>query len=363
MKRGLILIAAVLGFVGMARAEGLSEAEAKEGFISLFNGKDFSGWRFDDKSALPAKLPANWKVEDGVIKLSGGGSPHLASQWDYEDFDVRFEWRAMRKNYNSGFYIRSGRKVGANQINLAKGAEGGFIGGKIKGAHTVPDLQKPAMEWNTWRVRAAGDKVTFWCNDKLAWEGTGLKDRRGYLGLQAEGAPMEFRNIRIKEIGYDDLRPLDKWGPTRIWKQGADGLTSAGDPVLLHTRKRDYRDYVLRLEYLGGKSASGRILLRGNRTARASVELSDRDEGSGGLNGGRVKPVKKADNPAGQWNYLEVRLLGGKATVWLNGVVVLKDHDLKALDERFPEAGPIALQQMEKPFHFRNLRIKEIRRD
>ena len=33
---------------------------------------------------------------------------------------------------------------------------------------------------------AVGDKVTFWCNDKLAWEATGFEAKRGYIGLQQE---------------------------------------------------------------------------------------------------------------------------------------------------------------------------------
>jgi hypothetical protein len=49
-------------------------------------------------------------------------------------------------------------------------------------------------------VLAVGDHVTFWCNGRRAWEVSDFADRRGYLGLQAEGAPMEFRNIRIKEL-------------------------------------------------------------------------------------------------------------------------------------------------------------------
>ena len=229
MFRGLGSLALLLAAIGPVSAQNVPAEEAKEGFVSMFNGKDFTGWRFDASSAVPEKLPANWKVEDGVIKLAGGGKPHCGSQWDYEDFDLRLEWRAMRANYNSGLYIRSGRNVGANQINLAKGGEGGFIGGKIKGAKTVPTLQKPFMEWNHWRVLAVGDKVTFWCNDQLAWEGTELKDLRGYVGLQAEGGAIEFRNLRIKELGYDSLSDLKSWaGAEARWKKEADGTLVAG---------------------------------------------------------------------------------------------------------------------------------------
>ncbi|HEY7426458.1 MAG TPA: SMP-30/gluconolactonase/LRE family protein [Gemmataceae bacterium] len=176
--------------------------EKEDGFTSLFNGKDFTGWRFSGGKDEDAREAANWKVKDGVVLVTGGGSPHLATAKEYADFELRLEWRALRDKYNSGLYVRSGRKVGANQINLAKGAEGGFIGGKATGAKTVPDLQKPAGEWNEWRVLAKGDKLTFWCNGKLAWEATGLKPAKGYIGLQAEGAPIEFRHLRIRELDH-----------------------------------------------------------------------------------------------------------------------------------------------------------------
>jgi hypothetical protein len=197
------LSVAIGGASMRAEAQELSPEEAKEGFVSLFNGKDLDGWRFGESAPTAETMPKNWKVEDGVIKLSGGNSPHLASRREFGDFDVRLQWRAMRDKYNSGFFIRSGREVKANQINLSQSAVGKLMSG-AEGGDPVPELQKPVGEWNDWRVVAVGDRVTFWCNGRRAWEVGGFKDRRGYLGLQAEGAPMEFRNIRIKEIGPGD---------------------------------------------------------------------------------------------------------------------------------------------------------------
>lgn len=184
----------------MGVADELSKEEQDAGFVSMFNGKDFTGWRFDGKESSPKELPDNWKVDDGVIKLSGGGKPHLGSAKSYRDFEMKFEWRAVKQSYNSGFFIRSGEKVGANQINLAKAHEGAFIGGKITGAKEVPQLQKKPGEWNEWHVLVVGEKVTFWCNGQLAWEAIGLKPEEGYIGLQAEGAPLEFRKLRIREV-------------------------------------------------------------------------------------------------------------------------------------------------------------------
>lgn len=181
-----------------AGAEDLSDEEKKAGFKPLFNGRDFDGWMFTGKK--DPKTVTNWKVQDGVIHLTGGGNPHLATAKEYADFEMRFEWRALREKYNSGYFIRSNEKLGPNQINLASGSEGHFIRGTMAGSKGVPDLQKKSGEWNEWRLLATGDKATFWCNGKLAWEGTGLKPAKGHIGLQAEGAPLEFRNLRIREI-------------------------------------------------------------------------------------------------------------------------------------------------------------------
>jgi hypothetical protein len=203
MRNSTLLVSFVVAALiqSAAPAQQLSDEEKAAGFVSLFNGKDFTGWRFAEESP-PKEIPANWKVEDGVIKVTGGGKPNLASAGEYGDFELRLEWRGAvpGKGYNSGLFIRSGKSVGANQINLAKGNEGNFIGGKVTGAKAVGDLQKPAGEWNEWRVVATGDKLAFTCNGKPAWEATGFTPAKGYIGLQAEGAAMEFRNLRIREI-------------------------------------------------------------------------------------------------------------------------------------------------------------------
>lgn len=189
----------VLGSQQLLPAAELSAEEKQAGFQSIFNGSDFTGWRFVGGKE-PATEAPNWKVADGVIQLSGGGSPHLSTDREYRDFEMRFEWRAMRDKYNSGFYIRSSAKLGNNQINLAKGAEGKLMYGKSQGGEAVPALQKPAGEWNEWRIVVQGDKATFTCNGTPAWTATGLTPEQGYIGFQAEGAPLEFRNVRIREL-------------------------------------------------------------------------------------------------------------------------------------------------------------------
>lgn len=340
----LITLAGLLLFVAVTtQAQELSKAEQAEGFRSMFNGKDFAGWRFGESAVLPEKIPEIWKVEEGVIKLSGGGGPNLGSQWDYEDFEMRFEWRGMREKYNSGYFIRSSRVVGSNQLNLAKGDEGHFFGGKMKGGPAVPELQKPFGEWNQWRTRVVGDKVTFWCNDKLAWEGTEFESKRGYIGLQTEGAPLEFRNLRIQEIGFKHLDNDDAWQPL---KEAQAGAKQSADK---------FGDYVLRLEWQSAVGHAADIYLKGVAATKLAVRIGDVLEGSGGLPGLGIKPTKKLDTPAGQGNHLEIRLVGNKLTVWLNGTNVVENIDLK---DDVSERGPISIVPGDVGLEVKNVRVK-----
>ncbi len=310
--------------------------EAKDGFVSMFNGKDFSGWRFGTGSAFQG-APKNWKVDDGMIRLSGGGAPHLASQWDYEDFDMRFQWKALKKGYNGGFFVRSGRNVGGNQINLAQNSAGNLMGNK--GGPGVPKLQKPPGEWNEWRVLAVGDKLTFWCNGDKAWEVTGFKPARGYIGQQAEGAAIDFKDFRIKELGYTRLDKLSAWQDAAGWKQGAEAplanveLTDAlvadakSKPLV---RAKTPAQFTLRLEYIGDAA-----LQRGGKTLLA---LADTD-------------VKSHVHPLPQWNYLELVLKANKLRVTINGNTLagMRDAPGESGDLAVVPSGPLAL---------RNIRIR-----
>jgi predicted dehydrogenase len=261
--------------------------QEEEGFVPLFSGKDFSGWRFSPASA-PDKLPRNWSVADGLIKLAGDGSPHLASQWDYDDFEVRLQWKAYKKGYNSGFYVRSGRAVNANQINLAETDCGHLINSSSKGGPKVPELQKPVGQWNDWRVRVVGSKLTFWCNGQKAWEVEDFQPARGYLGLQAEGAQIDFRNIRVKELGFHNVEPVVGKGAVKLSKPQS-------------------KNWVLRLEW---KAAKTPTLTLGGREVEGAVGAMD-----------------KVANPAGQFNYLQVTMRGGQLIVWMNGADIATAND------------------------------------
>ena len=331
----LVLLSLTLVVILPAATSADESWQIESGFVAMFNGQDFSGWQFGGGYHLPQPQPQNWLVEDQVIKVTGGGRPHLGSQWDYQDFDMRFQWRALREKYNSGFFIRSKRKVGNNQINLAKGGEGRFFGGKMQGGKPVPELQNAPQKWNDWRVLVVGSEVKFWCNGKLAWEGTEFQTARGHIGLQAEGAPLEFRRLRIKELGCQYLvlnSPQSKF----------------------ESKRRDYQDYVARLEFRATGDAVAQLALRGRSAPQSIVELGALEVGSGSVPKLDLKPVKKLDNPAGQWNYLQASVTDNRATIWLNGVDVVKDAKLSA------ERGGLDLVSGSDKLQVRNVRIRPV---
>lgn len=172
--------------LGRAAAQDLPEAEKKEGFRPLFDGKSFTGWKTTDQT------PTSWKIDNGVLVLTGGRS-HLYTTDSFEDFVLRWEWRPQKKGYNSGLFLRGNHQIQMQQQNCGML----MTSKKTKG---VPELHKAPGEWNEWEVTCVGSKVALKVNGQLAWEIDDFKAKKGPIGIEAEGSPIDFRNLRIKVI-------------------------------------------------------------------------------------------------------------------------------------------------------------------
>ena len=174
-----------LALVGLFGASAFAQ-DKEEGFVPLFDGKSFAGWKTTDRT------PKSWKVEEGLLVLMGGNS-HLFTEKEFDNFIIRYQFRPKKKGYNSGFYIR-----GKNQINLAQRDAGRLFG--YKNTKAVPDLHKEPGEWNEWEVTCNGPNVTLKVNGKLAWSIDNFRPKSGVIGIQAEGRAIDFKNIRIKSL-------------------------------------------------------------------------------------------------------------------------------------------------------------------
>lgn len=202
---------------------------ADDGFISLFNGKDLSGW---------VNPPgAGWVVEDGVITLrpEPDGKEHndqyLWTGEDYGDFVLELEFK-IPEQANSGVFLRTadvndpvytGIEVQVcNSYDRPTLTRGGTAGAVYDCQAPSKNPIKPPGEWNRFRITCDKNLVKVELNgepivdmDLDRWtrpnenpDGTknkfprALKDfaRRGRIGLQNHGRPVWYRNIRVRRL-------------------------------------------------------------------------------------------------------------------------------------------------------------------
>ncbi len=185
-QRGLAALgASAQAQTGAAAAASAAPPDSEEGFRPLFDGHSLGGWK------TTPDTPKSWKVEDGLLVLTGGSS-HLFTEDKFQDFVLRFEWRPRRKGYNSGLFVRG------RQIQIADGSAGMLFGSKK--APGVPQLHHPPGQWNSWEVTCKGTRLALRVNGKVAWEIDDFRPAALPIGIEAEGHPIDFRNLRIKRL-------------------------------------------------------------------------------------------------------------------------------------------------------------------
>jgi hypothetical protein len=160
-----------------------------------------------------------WKVDGGRIRCSGVPNGYIRTTADYKDFVLTLEWRWAEQPGNSGVLLRV---VGPDKIwpktveaQLMSGHAGDFwlMDGAILDtdpARTDPKAanhrlkmkaaEKPVGEWNVYEITMHGGWVLLKINGVVVNEGTGAEEVAGKIALQSEGAPIEFRNIRLAPI-------------------------------------------------------------------------------------------------------------------------------------------------------------------
>lgn len=229
-------------FASAQEAGQLAKEEQEQGFVSLFNGADLSGWVVMGKKE-------QWLVEGGIIKCLGGPGGWLRSEKPYTDFALRLEFRNKPKT-NSGVFLRAteqgnpaftGMEVqimdDAGRPTPSKSGTGALY------AAVAPAVTatKPPGEWNAYDITLKGMQLKVVLNGqelynvdladpKLNEEVRQSAEQRlkaavakaekegktppqapeykpfteraktGFIGLQNHGQEVEFRNIRVKTL-------------------------------------------------------------------------------------------------------------------------------------------------------------------
>ena len=206
MKLNTFFAAAMLAVLMTACA-------GNDGRTELFNGKDLTGWELvlAPDSAVPATEV--YTVKDGNIRIAGQPFGYMRTERKYGDYTFHAEWRWVGEGTNSGIFhrVQDGDKLWPNAIEcqLCSGKAGDFVmlgGSKIQEMECVEqfpvknrvgDYENPAGEWNAAKVVCKGNKIAVYINGQLQNECT-CDSTEGYIALQSEGGPLEFRNVYIE---------------------------------------------------------------------------------------------------------------------------------------------------------------------
>ncbi|MBQ9431255.1 MAG: DUF1080 domain-containing protein [Kiritimatiellae bacterium] len=250
MKKLLTGLFAAIAAAGVTLAD-LPDAE---GFVSLFNGKDLTGW---------IGATDSYGVEPGGIlacQPGRGSGGNLLTEKEYENFILRFEV-CMPKNANNGLGIRTPAPNvdsayhgmcelqilddGGDQYTKLKeyqyhGSVYGIVpsrrdseGKSLKPTAGNGSYLKPAGQWNFEEVRVIGSRIQVILNGimitdadiaNIKGDGSdtpdhrahpGLHNKRGHIGWLGHGHHVQWRNIRIKEVpaDYKVSNPTDNIPP------------------------------------------------------------------------------------------------------------------------------------------------------
>lgn len=181
----------------------ISKSEERDGFVSLFNGKDVTGWHNRDEGRTP------WTAQYGMMVMGQGGAD-IISDKQFKDFVIRYEYM-IPSGGNSGLYLRGRYEIQVLD-DTGKTEPDVHSNGSVYGLITPSKLASKAPgEWNTVEARLVGNRVTVVVNsikiidDKQIDGVTGgaLDDKvnePGSIMLQGDHGPVAFRNIRIKSL-------------------------------------------------------------------------------------------------------------------------------------------------------------------
>ena len=185
--------------------------------------------------------PDTWTWKDGLLSCTGQPIGVMRTRQMFTNFELVVQWRHLRPGGNSGVFVwvseeslkdlkpnalphgievqildhgyteqyekRSGKKADfftthGDVFPVGKSKMKPFPPTSPNGSRSFPrkQLSKGASEWNHYYVRGINGEVRLWVNGEEVSGGDSCEPRTGYLCLESEGSPVEFKNIRLREL-------------------------------------------------------------------------------------------------------------------------------------------------------------------
>jgi hypothetical protein len=222
-----------LALLLLAAADGRSALESSPGgWVDILPGPALVGWtRVAPVSTAGVVSLVDPKREVWVVDRKAGvidcrghlpaaaaggkGGSHEMLRYDRElgDFIFHVEWRftdPQRPGWNAGVYARVNPAATVwHQAQVGNVSAGYWFGDTIDDAGKIVRRKvdaseprvKPPGQWNTYEITARGDQLQLWVNGATVSVWKDLHVPRGHIGLEAELHHIEFRNLKLKQLG------------------------------------------------------------------------------------------------------------------------------------------------------------------
>jgi len=186
--------------------------------------------------------PETWSWKDDLLTCTGQPIGVMRTRQTFTNFELVVEWRHLKSAGNSGVFVwvpdealkglmpdklpqygievqmldhgfaeayekRTGKKgdfftTNGDIFAVGKSRLNPFPPLSPNGSRSFPrkQLSRGVGEWNHYYVRAINGELRLWVNGEEVSGGSGAEPRAGYLCMESEGSPIEFKNIRIREL-------------------------------------------------------------------------------------------------------------------------------------------------------------------
>ncbi len=201
--------------------------------VSLFNGKDLTGWHVDvpEMDTIPSAINP-FIIRNGLLVSMGNPQGHLITDASYDDFRLDIEYRFAGEPGNCGVLVFAStpralykmfpksievqmehnnagdfwcivENIVTDNMEARRGPkkDWGVTEGKERRIKNLTDdSEKPLGEWNSMTVECLDNQIKVWVNGDLVNYGYDATARSGQIALQAEGAEVEFRKVLLTPI-------------------------------------------------------------------------------------------------------------------------------------------------------------------
>ena len=319
------------------------------GFVSIFNGKDLTGWkglvenpiaRAKMKPAQLAKaqekadenMRRDWKVENGLLVFDGTGYDNLCTEKQYGDFEMYVDWMLDPKGpeADAGIYLRGTPQVqiwDTSRVNVgAQVGSGGLYNNQVNESKPSKVADNKLGEWNSFYIKMVGDRVTVVLNGEKVVDNVILEnywDRKlpifpvEQIEMQAHGSKVYYRNIYVKE--------LEKQEPFQLSpEEEKEGFKVLFDGTNMHEWTGNTVDYILEdgcISMVPSSSFGGNLYTKkeyGNFIYRFDFQLTP-----GANNGVGIRTPMEGD---AAYVGMEVQVLDCEHPIYQGNITPLQHH-------------------------------------